>query len=92
MLILFVIPGNNGDRNDPGKLAEKLEQLTTAKAQKPSEAKTGFSTPAANPKNTVESRGEYSQSPIKKLGDIMKTELLADKTEEEIKMVSLQKI
>jgi hypothetical protein len=74
-------------------LAEKLESLTS-KSKKPEgtpePASSGFSTPAAYPKKIeqLESRGQYMQSETKKLSAIMKTELLADKSAEEIKLVS----
>lgn len=80
-------------RNDPQKLAEKLESLTS-KSNKPEGTSqvvsSGFSTPAAYPKKIeqLESRGQYMQSEIKKLSAIMKTELLTDKSAEEIQLVS----
>lgn len=83
----------NVTRSDPQKLAEKLEQLTGAKKTVPTQPQTELpSAPAALPKNPLkrsDSRGEYTQSPVKKLDAIMKTELLADKSDEEIKLVSV---
>lgn len=78
-------------RNDPQKLAEKLENLTSKKPEGRSEVfSSGFSTPAAYPKKIeqMESRGQYMQSETKKLSAIMKTELVADKSTDEIIMVS----
>jgi len=74
-------------------LAEKLESLTS-KSKKPDGTSqvvsSGFSTPAAYPKKIeqLESRGQYMQSEAKKLSAIMKIELLADKSAEEIQLVS----
>jgi len=69
-----------------------LEQLTGAKKAVPTQPQPELpsSAPAAQPKNPLkrsDSRGEYTQSPVKKLDAIMKTELLADKSDEEIKLV-----
>jgi len=71
-------------QNDPEKLVERLEKLTSSQA--PSKAATKTSQPEASqcPKINQESRGNYMQSQAKKLDEIMKTELLSTLPADEI--------
>ena len=88
-------------RNDPQKLAEKLEQLTTGSKTVPSkipsiDGGSGFSTASPCSKKSEvqnqpveqDSKGRFMQSKTKLLSALMKTELLADKSFEQIKQVS----
>lgn len=84
-------------QNDPQKLAEKLEQLTTGSKAVPSKTQTstgssGFSTASPYSKKSdiqeqQDSKGRFMQSKTKLLSGIMKTELLADKSFEEIQQI-----
>jgi hypothetical protein len=82
-------------RNDPQKLAEKLEQLTSSKtvtSKTPvSEVSSKFSAAAPCPKKpeAQDSKARFMHSKTKELNSIMKTELLEDKNFEEIKQVLL---
>lgn len=77
-------------RNNPQKLAEKLDKLTTGNRSMSKAYSSGFSTasPFKKPEDQGEgSRGRFMQSQTKKLDVIMKTELLDDKNFDEIKQV-----
>lgn len=82
------------NRNDPAKLAEKLDKLTTGSknvsSTTPAASSSGFSTASSFKKADGQgegSRGKFMQSQTKKLEAIMKTELLKDKNFDEIKQV-----
>ncbi|XP_045033027.1 ATP synthase mitochondrial F1 complex assembly factor 1 isoform X1 [Daphnia magna] len=81
-------------QNDPQKLAEKLEQLTTSSKAvssklPPSDYSSKFSTaaPSAKQPEGQNSKARFMQSKVKLLSEIMKTELLEDKDFEEIKQI-----
>lgn len=79
------------DRNDPQKLAERLDQLTASSTAKKEPCSSNFSTVSSAKKTekNVESQAAFMQSKTKRLDDIMKTELLADKNSEEITQVTI---